>query len=145
MKKALLAILSLFLFSGCSLSYQYAFMDPQLKIEEESLKKLAQRDLLFWEYYSNKDFEKSYALELPHLRFLKSLEWYKTFNEPNRKGYKITLLSIKSIDDNKAIIQNKYEDSEENSLILEDRWVLVDEEWYHYFEFSRLPTSESPF
>lgn len=145
MKHILVLLSTFFFFTGCVSSYQYASVSPTFKTESTALESLKERNLLFWEYFSNKEFDKSYELELPHLRFQKSLAWYKGFYEPNRKGYKITLISIDPIDEYRAIVKNLYEDSEENRFVMEDRWVLVNEKWYHYFEFSKLPSADKPF
>jgi hypothetical protein len=144
MRHFVILLTILFFFSGC-VSYKYASVSPTFKTENAKLKSLKERNLLFWEYFSNKEFDKSYELELPHLRFQKSLAWYKTFFEPNRKGYKITLMTIEAIDEHRAIVKNLYEDNEGNSFTIEDKWVYVSEKWYHFFEFSKLPSTDKPF
>lgn len=134
------------LLSGCAVSnYKFASTDQNLSIESESLKELSKRHLEFWEFYSAKDFDSSYSYELPYLRFLKPLEWYKNFNAPNRKNYKIKQLSIKEIDEGRAVVIHQYSDKEGNTHEIEDRWVLVGGRWYHYFEFSKLPDIHKPF
>lgn len=146
MKKTALLSFIVLLFAACApSSYKYSSIDPSFTTEDKSLKELSFAHKIYWEYYSAKEFDKTYQMELPHLRFQKSLDWYKNFFEPNRKGYKITLLSINKIDDDRAIITHRYEDEEENTLIIEDRWVLIGGKWRHYFEFSKLPSAESPF
>ena len=144
MKHVLVLLSALFFFSGC-VSYQYASVSPTFKAKDTKSESLKEQNLLFWEYFSNKEFDKSYELELPHLRFQKSLSWYKTFNEPNRKGYKITLMDIETLDEHRAVVKNLYEDNEGNSFTMEDRWVYVGEKWYHFFEFSKLPSADKPF
>jgi hypothetical protein len=144
MRHFVILLTALFFFSGC-VSYKYASVSPTFKTEDAKLKSLKERNLLFWEYFSSKEFDKSYELELPHLRFQKSLNWYKAFHEPNRKGYKITLMSIETLDEHRAIVKNLYTDNEENSFTMEDRWVFVGGKWYHFFEFSKLPSADKPF
>lgn len=145
MKHLFLSLATLLVLSGCGISYQYASFDPNLKIENDLSSSLKEKNVRYWEYSSKKEFDKTYEMELPHLRFQKSLEWYKSFNAGNRQGYKVTLLSINVIDDTRAITQNRYEDDEGNSHVFEDRWVFVENEWYHYFEFSKLPGTQLPF
>lgn len=146
MKQALFIILIAVFFVACApSSYKYSSIDPSFTTEDKNLKELAQTHKLFWEYFSAKEFEKTYQMELPHLCFQKSFNWYKNFFEPNRKGYKINLVSIKKIDDDRAVITHKYKDEEENEFLMEDRWVLVNGKWRHYFEFSKLPATEFPF
>lgn len=139
-------VVTLFI-SGCSpfVNYQFTTVDSSLVLKEDKLKHLSKRHQEFWEYFSSKDFEKSYTYELPHLQFLKSLDWYQEFNAPNLKGYKITQLSIEEVEKDKAIVKYRYEKTGHQSLIIDDRWVFVDGEWYHYFEFSKLPSLTQPF
>lgn len=144
MKYFLVLLTTLFFFSGC-VSYKYASVSPVFKAEDGKAESLKERNLLFWEYFSNKEFDKSYELELPHLRFQKSLIWYQAFYAPNRKNYKITLMDIETIDEHRAIVKNLYEDNAGNSFTMEDRWVFVDGKWYHFFEFSKLPSVDKPF
>jgi hypothetical protein len=125
--------------------YTYAIKDPSFIITEDEKASLSKRHLEFWEYYSKKEFEKSYALELPHLRFEKSLPWYKNFYADNKQGYTITQLSITLKNKYHAIVQSRLQDSEGTNYIFPDYWVLVEGKWYHYFEFSKLPSPNKPF
>jgi hypothetical protein len=143
-----IAILTLFIslfFGGCVSSYQFAFKDPSLQLKDESLKALSQRDLSYWEHMSQKEFDASYDYELPYLRYLKSLEWYKNFNATNNQKFTIKQYDITLVDSHRAIIKHYYHGSDGHSLNLEDRWVLVQNEWFHYFELSKLPIDTHPF
>lgn len=133
--------------AGCShsMNYQFATIDSSLVLKEDKLKHLSKRHQEFWEYFSSKNFDKSYTYELPHLQFLKSLDWYKEFNTPNIQGYKVIQLSIEEVEKDKAIVKYRYEKKGHQSLLIDDRWVFVDGEWYHYFEFSKLPSLTQPF
>jgi len=144
MRSIVLAFSALLMLSGCG-AYKYAFVSPEFKTQDAKLLSLQEQNLLFWELFSNKEFDKSYELELPHLRFQKSLAWYQEFNESYRKGYKVTLMSIETLDEHRAIVKNFHEYTEGNRLIMEDRWVFVDGKWYHFFEFSKLPSTDKPF
>lgn len=129
----------IFFLGGCASSYHFSSKNPSLLVENESVKALSEKDLAYWEHVSKKEFDVSYAYELPHLRYLKPLEWYKNFHAPNRQYFTMEQYAITFVDSHRAIIKHRYNDKDGNHLELEDRWVLVGNEWFHYFEFSKLP------
>lgn len=145
LKISILTSFFIFFLGGCASSYQFASKTPSLQLKDESLKALSARDLTYWEHFSQKEFDASYAYELPHLRYLKPLEWYKNFNAPNKQHYTMEQYDITLVDAHRAIVKHYYKDKEGNHLEMEDRWVLVQNEWFHYFEFSKLPLDTPPF
>lgn len=145
MIKTLVFFLVTLILSGCSSHYSYAIKDPNFSVTEETKQALSNRHLQFWEYFSKKEFTSSYELELPHLRFEKSILWYNNFHADNKQEYIITQLSITLQDEYHAIVTTQLQDKEGLVRTFPDYWVLVEGKWYHYFEFSKLPTPKKPF
>jgi len=130
---------------GCSAHYMYALKDPSVSIYDANTKALSQRHMEFWELFAQKHLDKTYDMELPHLRFEKSLEWYREFNAGNEKNYTITQLSFETVDKNRMIVRSRFQNKEGTSYVFPDYWVLVEGKWYHFFEFSKLPSPNKPF
>jgi len=143
--KSMLLLAILFAFLGCSSSYTYVSKLPSAETKKPILQQLSDRHLKFWELFSEKRFDDTYTIELPHLQFQKSLEWYHDFYSTNNKGYTVSQVAIKEVDDNRAIVITRSQTKGGLITEFEDRWVLVDQKWYHYFEFSKLPSPDKPF
>ena len=145
LKAVITTLFFTFVLAGCASSYQYASKDPSLQITDERIKALSERDLAYWEYFSKNDFDATYKYELPHLQYLKSLAWYKNFYASANKNFTMQQSKITLVNSDRAIIKHHFRDKEGNSLELEDRWVLVKDTWFHYFDLTKLPLNTPPF
>jgi len=152
--KLLLTILPLtvMFFAGCDRQvsepqYQYAYIDNNLSIENDikELKLLKNNFRNYWEASSQGDLNSSYALELPYLNFLKSLEWYVDFKNDDKRHYKATMLRISSEnnDDEVALVRANYK-SDVMDINLTEKWIYVNGQWYHYYSQSLLPPPPKP-
>ncbi len=145
-------LLAVLFFVGCDKSsslqqYQYAFIDNNLTVEHDvkDLKLLKNNFRNYWEASSKGDLNTSYALELPYLNFLKSLQWYRDFKQDDKRHYKATMLRITSEkDDNEvAYIRTNYH-SDVMDINLTEKWIYISGQWYHYYSQSLLPPPPKP-
>ncbi len=153
MKPLLFALPLLILFViGCEKKtpekeYQYAFIDVNLTVENDikELKVLKNNFRDYWEASSKGDLNASYALELPYLNFLKSLEWYRDFKADDKRHYTATMLRISSEnnDSEVAFVRANYK-SNVMDINLTEKWIYVNGEWYHYYSQSLLPPPPKP-
>ncbi|GEM_PF-1221468 len=127
--------------------YQYAFIDVNLTVENDikELEVLKNNFRNYWEASSIGDLNASYALELPYLNFLKSLEWYRDFKADDKRHYTATMLRISSEnnDSEVAFVRANYT-SDVMDINLTDKWIYVNGEWYHYYSQSLLPPPPKP-
>lgn len=140
---SLFFFLIFFGFTGCG-SLQYSFIDKSLNLETQKNKDLSVAVLNYYEALSKKDFKEAYSFELPHLQFQKSLDFYEKFYFDYKGFHKTTLLSIQTIDKDRAIVSVNIE-YKDNHYQLQDRWVFVNGLWKHYNKFSILPDPYNPF
>jgi len=132
------------LFSGCNHytnKIEFAMLSPEKKtFSNEKEKALARRYLEYWDLFSRKKFDKAYSFELPHQQFIHDLQWYRNFNEPNDRNYKIILKKIDFLNDYIAVITAEYISSDkETSFVFKDKWFLIKGRWFHVMKTSRLP------
>jgi hypothetical protein len=133
---AFLVMLLVFL-SGCEKKYDYAVVDDNVTLQTEEQEKLAETFLEYWDAFSKKDFDKSYQYEMQYMQYLHSLPWYKEFFEGNRKNYSVSFTQV-SVHDEKAMIKIKMQ-FEKSTVVREDIWYKVSDEWRHIFRDSILP------
>lgn len=134
-------------FFGCESKYTNVSLDQNISIDENVtlVSNLEERYLQYWEAFSKGEYEKSYAYELPYLNYLKSLQWYKEFHRTRRTDYKVKLLSIDIADNDSNIAYLKSEFiSPRNTITLLDKWIKVENSWYHYYKQTILPEPPKP-
>ena len=133
-----------FLITGCSHKITFVKVDQNFHAKSKKIMQLEQRYKEYWDYFSKKNFEKSYYYELPHQRFLHSLQWYKKFNQSNDQNYTTILKSINLVNDYTANVKSKYISSDKQTMFdFVDRWYLIDGKWYHVMKTSKFPFSLS--
>jgi len=95
----------------------------------------------YWKKRAKKDFEETYAYELPYLQYLHTPLWYEKFFQDAPKFSKIIVKKVEKINKNKSIIglllYPKY--SPKSFVFLYDTWVKVDGQWYHKYSDRALP------
>ena len=130
-------IVVLILFSGCEKKYEHVIMD----INSTSTvvpHKLAKRYKEYWENFSDNKFDKTYKIELPYLQFIKNISWYKNFRGTSTGNFSIEGVAAKKIDDNIIHIRTKIISNGQEEKFY-DRWIFVNNVWYHYYYPSLLP------
>lgn len=148
----MIRIISLFTFIvfifGCNDKYaDYVTTDQNLTIEESVLESenLLERYKEYWYYFGKGDYDNSYEYELPYLNFLKSLEWYKEFHQANQKNYRVTLLSVTVEKNNANIVYMRSRfTTPTHGYELSDKWLRINNKWYHYYSQSILPPAPKP-
>ena len=139
MKKLYILSILLIFFVGCAHKIDLVKVSPNLKIKSKKLHALVKRYEEYWDYFSKKDFDRAYLYELPHQRFIYTLQWYKKFNQPNNKGYTTILRNIKLINDYTADILSTYVSSDKKiKFNFNDKWYFIHGKWYHLMKTSRL-------
>lgn len=137
------AVLSILLLSGCSdgpVESKYVSIDQNISFDTKKAEHLRDRFIAYWDARSTHAFDKSYAYELPYIRFLKNAETYKselsvTFNDFN------IMMSHIDFDDaaqDRATVYRTYKKGEVE-LRQKTRWYYVNEEWYRKYDFSLFP------
>ncbi len=153
MKPALILLsLALVLLVGCNKKgpqkeYIYAFVDENLSVDGNITQphQLQERFRDYWEASSRGDLNASYALELPYLNFLKSLEWYRDFKADDKRHYKATMLRVASEkgDGDVALVRTNYQ-SDVMDINLTEKWIYTNGQWYHFYSQSLLPPPPKP-
>ena len=129
---------------GCSQKTTFVKIDPKYQVKSSHLKQLERRYKEYWNSFSQKRFKKSYYYELPHQRFIYSLQWYQDFNKPNDQNYTIILKSIKLKNDYEAHIKSQYVSSDnKTSSNFIDKWYFVNGKWYHLMKTSRFDLAKT--
>lgn len=142
--KTVLIICTAFLMTGCFNTFNNI---KYVKIENKEIEKkyqtLTQRFIRYWDLFSKKEFDKAYYYELPHQRFIHTLKWYKNFNQPNEKGYTISLVKITPVNRYQVKIKSRYTSSDKkDSFTFDDEWFKIDNMWFHVMKTSRLPVTK---
>jgi hypothetical protein len=135
-------LIPLLFFLGCEEKYKYVTLDSNLTFETlESPQVLKKRFQEYWEYRSQNNFQASYEYELPYLKLLKNKQAYQSFFS-NNKYSNISLKKVSSGNNQEADIAllwiKKYNVNGETSQY-QDKWVYIDNNWYHYYHASILP------
>lgn len=149
----LLALILLFL-SGCALkdtesSRQFHGADFDLECAAEDQDKcswpdkdLPRRFVRYWSLRYTGPLQDLFAMEAPFFQYVVPQERYNNFF---RSGFdlsvdKIRIYSVKEINKNLAdvVMQVEHLDSSGRSKTMsyQDRWVLVEDEWYHVVQNS---------
>jgi hypothetical protein len=142
MIKYLLLILQIFFLLGCSSkipNYSDVILPKDLNISDAKEKLLVKRFSEYWHLRSNGALEDSYKYELPHQRYLNTLEEYKRMTRGYR-GVKTKLVKIDYIDENQSIITRKVIQSNKE-MIRKDKWFYILDNWYHKFYQTIFPPS----
>jgi len=104
-------------------------------------KDLKVRILNYWENRSKKNFEATYQIELPYLKYLHTKEWYEKFFQDATLFSKVKIKKITQCDENICtvglLLNPKF--SPETNIFLYDKWIKVDNLWYHKYVDSALP------
>lgn len=125
-------IFPLIIFTGC------ATKEAVKSVSEEEV--LRERVMAYWNYKIREEFEKSYEYEEPLYRKTRSLVKYV-------KGINTAMLKWKSVEIQNVSIEEAQADvdlkmrtaitipgtrtSGEQDMTTKDRWVKVDDAWYH--------------
>jgi len=127
MKKLVLLMTGIFLFA-----LEINFSSGVLM--QSNLKK---RFVEYWNNRAHKQFYKTYDLELPYLKYLYSKDWYEDYfsNAPRIKKISIKRVNCKDNICKIGMVLKIYK----NSVYYTDKWIKVDNVWYHRFNDNALP------
>ncbi len=121
-------------------SLSFVFTSQVENVPEKLLSKIAE----YWGYKGNFQFSKAYLLEAPHTRYQLSLEKYLKMHKKARKLNGVLLLNVDEFYDMveirlKATLDRGSEQGTNNdSQIMTERWVKIENSWYHVFGNSLL-------
>ncbi len=140
------------IFFGCSekeqvQTFKYVSIDANVSIDNNisNPKELITVYKKYWEAASSGDLNATYAMELPYLNFIKSLQWYRDFKQNDKHGYKVTMLKMNADknDNEIAYVRSNYK-SKVMDVNLTEKWILINTDWYHYYRQSLLPPAPKP-
>jgi hypothetical protein len=98
---------------------------------------LKNRFVEYWSYRAKKRFYKTYGFEMPYLRYLYSQDWYEDYFSTAPRIKKISIKKIDCKNDICKIGIILY--FGKNYSYYTDKWVKVDNIWYHRFNDRPLP------
>jgi hypothetical protein len=127
MKKILILLIAIFAFS-----FEVNFANGVLMKSD-----LKNKFIQYWSLRAEKKFDKTYKFEMPYLRYLYSKDWYEDFFST---APKIRKISIKKIDCKNNICRiGIVLYTKRNYIYIFDKWIKVDNVWYHRFNDRLLP------
>ena len=116
-------------------SSSLVFSNQVENVPEKLLNRIAE----YWEFKANLEFKSAYALEAPHTRYQLDLEKYLMMNKKARKLNSVLLLNVDEFYDMvevrlKTEFDGGVEKSPNNNFkIVTERWIKLDDSWYHVF------------
>jgi len=129
--------------AGCSdepQKYDDTAIDKNITIKSDVEQALADRFLEYHHLRSIQAFEQSYLIELPAYRFISDYKLYLAESRTVSKDFNTTLLSISYNPQEKDIAYAHYRYKKQNHVTLhQERWMYVNEKWYHSYDFSPFP------
>lgn len=127
MKKLLFLILAVFSFA-LEINFANGVLMPS---------NLKNRFISYWSFRANKEFYKTYKFELPYLKYIHPKEEYEDFfaDAPRIKRISIKNISCKNNICYIGMVLSIYK----NKVYYKDKWIKVDNVWYHRFKDSALP------
>lgn len=127
MKKLIFLIIAVFSF-GLEINFASGIL------MKSSLKN---RFVNYWNYRAHKEFYKTYKFELPYLKYIHPKEEYEDFfnDAPRIKKVMVKHLECK---DNICYVGMVLKIGREY-VYYKDKWIKVDNIWYHRFKDSALP------
>ncbi len=116
------------------------FTSQVKNVPEQLLNKIAE----YWGYKGSLQFKKAYNLEAPHTKYQFSLKKYLRIHKKARKLNTVLLLNVNDSYDLvvirlKTVFAGKIENSpNNNSHIVTERWIKLENTWHHVFRNSFL-------
>lgn len=98
---------------------------------------LKNRFVDYWNYRAHKEFDKTYNYEMPYLKYLHSKEEYEDYFEDAPRIKKIIVKNINC--KNNICYISLLLKIYHNYVFFKDKWVKVDNIWYHRYNDMLLP------
>ena len=107
-------------------------------------KQLVQRFQNYWQHRSSCEIEKAFYYELPYQQYLLGLQEYLSQMDRRYCDAKVSLEKIEFNKENPniAIIVRKVKLKNGHQYLAKDKWIYVDNQWYHKFYQTIFPPEE---
>ncbi len=129
----------LMIFIGCANSPpSYKEIEIKYKPANERERELIDSFAHYWHLRIKGDMKRAFSYELPYQKYVDGWTGYEEKVKPLNKNLKIELKDINFTSSNVGIV-TKIVKIKNRRLLQKDRWIYIDDRWYHKYHQNILP------
>ena len=104
-------------------------------------KNLENRISDYWGKRAENDFKSTYSIELPYLNYIHSRKWYKKCFHNAATFSNVDIIKVFKCDSEICTLGLELtdEDTTDSKIFIKDKWINIDNTWYHRYDDSPLP------